>query len=316
MSADSVFTVSLSDRGLNDLKGEVYGEYTPGGISEDALMEAVARWQRTGRFGGDVQVYHLNHEACHQMRLEEEVLISNGAGKLPRAKIAVIRNFASHVLGASAVNETFDALCGMHYDAKCKSNYGEKLVNQLARHTTMLLPGQDVVVTDDDRMQGKASVNDLDLLPLVKRTVELMQQEFGIALPVAEVNHYYDPSRCGLGWHGDAERNVNMILRWARAPSRCCSTSSGSTTSPLRQDRPDPGVAGRPAHLLAQGPRHRLQDASVGAPDPGHAVGVNAKPKPTKEQKEAAREAKKRAREHEEQRKATTQRVLSPAPPA
>lgn len=298
MSTDSVFTVSLSDRGLNDLKGEVYGGYTPGGISEDTLMEAVARWKCTGRFGGDVQVYHLNHEACHQMRLEEEVLISNGAGTLPRAKIVVIRNFASHVLGASSVQETFDTLCGMHYDAKCKSNYGKKLVNQLARHTTMLFPGRDVVVTDEERMHGRASVNDLDLLPLVQRTVELMQQEFGITLPVAEVNHYYDPSKCGLGWHGDAERNVNMILRMgARSVEMPLNIQWFYNQSPYGAVMQVPLQQGDLLLFSHKALGTDFKTPPLARPTLRHAVGVNARPKPTKEQKEARRKPKKRARD-------------------
>ncbi len=316
MSADSVFTVSLSDVTKTDLKGDAMGTFAPP-ISEDKLMDVVTEWQRTGKYGNDIQVYHLNHRVCHEMRPEEEVLISNGAGKLPRAKIVVIRNFAAHVLGASSVEETFDTLCGMHYDTKVKSNYGEKLVNQQARHTTMLLPDQEVIVTDEERMQGKASINDLNLLPLVKRTKELMEQEFGASLPVADVNHYYNPLKCGLGWHGDAERNINMILRFgARSVEMPLNIQWFFNRSPYGKIIQIPLRAGDLLIFSHKALGTDFVTPPLARPTLRHAVGANAKPKPTKEQKEAQREARKRKHEEsqEEQRKAAARRVLSPVP--
>lgn len=299
MSNDgSVFTVSLSDRGLNDLKGEVYGAYTPGGISEDALMAQVAKMQEDSTYGEEVQIYHLNNACCHGMRPEEEALLSDGTGKLPRAKVVVIRNFVQHVFGADAAKQTRDVLCGMHYDSKTQSNYGNKLVNQLARHTTMLFPDQDVVVTDQERLKGKASVNNLNLLPAVKDTIELMQQQFGINLPVAEINHYYNPSKCGLGWHGDAERNINMILRFGER----------SIEMPLKLQwfynrSPYGAIMEVPLHegdLLIFSHRALGTDCwkpPLARPTLRHAVGAYAKPKPSKEEKEAKRQAKKRKQE-------------------
>jgi len=73
---------------------------------------------------------------------------------------------------------------------------------------------------------------------------------------VAELNHYYDVSKCGIGWHGDAERRLVVGVR----------VGTGSSAMPLkfqwfRQWSP---VGEEVSIPLAHGDMYAMSDKAVG----------------------------------------------------
>ena len=285
-----VYTLSVSDRGVSNLAGRVWGSWTAG-ISEDVLQSKADELKRTAKFGrGNIVVYDLHEVLLHRARRDDLDRVCKGL-ELPPAKIMVIRHFVETIAERTGLSleETRNAFEHLNYNKKDLSNYGtKKLVNSRSRWTTMLFPGEDVVVTDEQRLEGESCISDLNKLPLVQACIRTIEEEFGVSLPVAEVNNYFDGANCGLGWHGDAERTINVIMRFGPT----------SFTMPLNiqwfyNQSPFGDIMKLPLHegdclvFSAKALGTDFKDPPLKRPTLRHAVGRNAQPKPTLQEKRA-----------------------------
>lgn len=88
--------------------------------------------------------------------------------------------------------------------------YG-RVVNKVARHNLCF---GDYNQTPDFAT-GRGTVVSFDRVPLLKRVREELPSIIGPKASncVAEGNYYYNPHKCGIGFHGDAERKIVIAIR-------------------------------------------------------------------------------------------------------
>ena len=88
--------------------------------------------------------------------------------------------------------------------------YG-RVVNKHARHNLCF----SFESQEPDYENKKGRIVAFDSLPLLKKVRSFFPKilkEIGVGL-VAEGNHYYDVSKCGVGYHGDGERKKVIGVR-------------------------------------------------------------------------------------------------------
>lgn len=94
-----------------------------------------------------------------------------------------------------------------------------RVVNKLARHN--LVFGD--VAQQPDYQNKKGTVVAFDQVPILQTVREKLGEILG---PIgtnmmAEGNYYYDPKKCGIGWHGDGERRKVVALRLGASMNFC-----------------------------------------------------------------------------------------------
>ena len=141
---------------------------------------------------------HLRQLASENKNAEFIDLTTQEGGE---ACVLVFRNFIENH------KDVADELLELDWDTKAKMR--GKVVNKRARHNLCFADMNQ----EPDYEQGKGRVvafNELPLLNEVKNRLEILTEEYDL---VAEGNLYYDVSKCGIGYHGDAERNIVIGLR-------------------------------------------------------------------------------------------------------
>lgn len=127
------------------------------------------------------------------------------------AYLLIIRNAVDLLL--KDLNKTskdlYDEQLALSWDSKAKM-YG-RVVDKKARHN--LCYSDHAQAPDYDN--GRGSVVAFDTVPLlnhIRDKLPTLLGQKGNNL-VAEGNLYYDPKKCGIGFHGDAERSIVVALR-------------------------------------------------------------------------------------------------------
>ncbi|KYQ91244.1 hypothetical protein DLAC_08174 [Tieghemostelium lacteum] len=97
--------------------------------------------------------------------------------------------------------------------------YG-RVVNKTARHNLCFIDGPS---RDPDYEKGMGRVVSFNDCPLLKKTRETFKEILNEKCNelVAEGNYYYDINKCGIGWHGDAERSKVIAIRTGASMKIC-----------------------------------------------------------------------------------------------
>jgi hypothetical protein len=131
--------------------------------------------------------------------------------KPEKACVLVIRNFPEAMaklgLVTSSSHELFDELLHLKWDKKALMRGVVK--NKLARHNLCFSD----FTQKPKYEEGKGRVYNFKDLPRLTETKECVRNLVGMKTLVAEGNLYYDVTKCGIGYHGDKERNIAIGLR-------------------------------------------------------------------------------------------------------
>ncbi|KAM9978211.1 hypothetical protein ACTFIY_011952 [Dictyostelium cf. discoideum] len=140
---------------------------------------------------------------------EEELLNYNDAYLL------IIRNGLSSICN---VNDFHQEQNKLEKDKKAFM-YG-RVVNKTARHNLCFTDGES---REPEYEKGKGRLVSFDDCPLLKKAKETFIDILGDKAEglVAEGNYYYEPSKCGIGWHGDAERRKVIAIRTGQRMNIC-----------------------------------------------------------------------------------------------
>jgi hypothetical protein len=106
-------------------------------------------------------------------------------------------------------HELFQEQTYLNYDTKAFM-YG-RVVNKRARYNLCFAhTGQE-----PNYSEGKGSIVSFSDVPLLKTVHDSLPDIIGEKANdlLAEGNFYYDPTKCGIGFHGDAERKKVIALR-------------------------------------------------------------------------------------------------------
>ncbi len=143
------------------------------------------------------------------------------------AHLLIIKNGVNAIFGSEdAANRMLAEQSGLETDKKAIM-YGH-VVNKHARHN--LCFGE--THQDPDYEAGKGTIYAFDEVPMLKRVRESLREiigdEKGTQLQ-AEGNYYYDHTKCGIGFHGDAERKKVFAVRLGEPIPLCyCWFKAGS----------------------------------------------------------------------------------------
>lgn len=137
---------------------------------------------------GDVEKYNLSIEPAY---------------------VLIIRNGIDELLGDESGLNMFKEQRGLLWDTRAKM-YG-RVVNKHARYN--LCYSDDAQEPRYDIGQGRiVSWDDIPITYSFKEMIPKIIGDKGNGL-VAEGNFYYDNKKCGIGFHGDAERKKVIAVR-------------------------------------------------------------------------------------------------------
>lgn len=125
-------------------------------------------------------------------------------GPADKAYLLVIRNGVQKLVEGDVQDE----LTNLTWDTKAKMR--GRVVNKHARYNLCFSHESQ----EADFEQGKGTVVSFKDVPLLN----LIRKRLGKIIPkckglVAEGNLYYDTGKCGIGFHGDGERNIVVAFR-------------------------------------------------------------------------------------------------------
>nr|QBK86656.1 MAG: uncharacterized protein LCMAC102_04530 [Marseillevirus LCMAC102] len=125
------------------------------------------------------------------------------------AGVLVLRN-ALNIFHLTS-EELFEEVTNLKYDTQFFDTRRKKVLNKLARH--------NIIVGDFDQKpvyeEGKGTVVSFTRTPCLNHIRTYLPTLLGEKASglIAEANDYYDVDKCGIGYHGDAERTMVVGLR-------------------------------------------------------------------------------------------------------
>ena len=122
------------------------------------------------------------------------------------AWVLIIRGGLNRIVNA---DELYKEQMGLNKDTRAFM-YG-RVVNKKARHNLCFADEPQVA----DFESGKGTIVAFRDVPLTSRLRDALPAAFGPKANrlVAEGNYYYDPTVCGIGFHGDSERRIVIAAR-------------------------------------------------------------------------------------------------------
>jgi hypothetical protein len=205
---NEAITLTFGDQAENHKGMEKYGELADKGICIDELY--------------NINKWFVNNGAITKL-IEIHNLLPEDKQKDNEACILVIKNGINVLLNNNNDNNTdwADLLmveqAGLTRDIKAFM-YG-RVVNKKARHN--LCFSHEHLEPNYEAGRGMVyAFEEVPLLNMVRNKLGQIGYE-KIANLQIEGNYYYDPTKCGIGWHGDSERRIVVGLRLGTSIPLC-----------------------------------------------------------------------------------------------
>lgn len=197
----STITITFGDQAENHVGMQMIGAPAQRGYSTEDLQRIKTNIDNLGY----VTEYHNLNELTNQ--------------PTENASVLVIRNGVNMLLSNSqyTIDNLFDEQRNLEWDKKAFM-YG-RVVNKTARYN--LCYGEDNQEPDYENSKGRIiSWNDIPCTRHIKIHLSTYFGELSQNL-VAEGNMYYNNTKCGIGWHGDAERRIVIAMRLGDSMDLC-----------------------------------------------------------------------------------------------
>jgi len=192
------WSVTICESGENHTGMEILGEKATEGMSCELLKEAQIKAEADG--------YVCEYFDLKELGLSGE---KERYDRSSEAGVLVIRN----VLGKfGATNEGFrKEMKDIDCDKKYYDVRRSKVLNKNARHNVCF----DYRDQEPDIENKKGKIVNINSLNNLKLVIENLYLYFGDQSKglIAELNHYYDVKKCGIGFHGDTERRIVICVR-------------------------------------------------------------------------------------------------------
>lgn len=189
-AAKKVYTVTFGDVAENHARMQKIGKLADRGFSTEQLRKL------EGTFPLDVQTewYDLGAHWTGEEKMDASVL--------------VIRKGAQYLLEKDDTKELMAEHDGLTMDKHALMR--GKVVNKHARWNLCFAEEDQ----DPDYADGKGRIVSYRHIPLTNTIrVKIADWMDGAANLNGEANYYYDMSKCGIGYHGDAERKKVIAVR-------------------------------------------------------------------------------------------------------
>ena len=133
--------------------------------------------------------------------------------KTDEAAILIIRNY----LDSTKTKQLMEELLGVNWDNKFWSSRHKRVLNKQARYNNVIVDGMEA---EADYENGKGTIINTDKIKHFKNFKQEMTNTINLASNsnkadnlICEGNLYYDVNKCGIGYHGDAERRKVIAMR-------------------------------------------------------------------------------------------------------
>lgn len=192
---NKTITITFCDQAENHVGMSKLGSCAENGFSLEDLFSA-KKWFE--KFGLEAKIFDLNYP------IEDLNIYPDD-----EAYLLIVRNGVSSILGDKGADNLMSELLDLSWDEKALM-YG-RVVNKYARHN--LCFGD--IKQKPNYVEGKGTIVSFSDLPLLKLMRKSLSKIIGLKDDelVAEGNYYYDASKCGIGYHGDAERLYVIGIR-------------------------------------------------------------------------------------------------------
>ncbi len=192
MELNTAMTLTFGDVAENHVKMQKLGKLSSSGFSFEDLNKVATHFTNTRMI--NLKDY-VNHPLKDQVKDAYVLIIKNGVNELCGS--------------ASYADDLYNEQMELDTDKQALM-YG-KVVNKHARHN--LCFGYES--QEPDYNSGKGRVYAFDELPYLNGVLEKLYELLGLSDQdlFAEGNYYYDPSKTGIGYHGDSERKKVIGIR-------------------------------------------------------------------------------------------------------
>lgn len=193
-SMAQTFTITFGEVCENHVRNEQIGHLADRGFSLEELTEIRRHFDERGCV---TELLHLN-----ELLFDED----EDREKAEDAYVLVLRNGLATLLSENEKKSFYEEQAALNKDKKVKM-YG-RVVNKHARHNLCFADEGHAA----DYENGMGTVVAFRDVPFLERVREKIHQITNRKL-YAEGNYYYDIKKCGIGYHGDAERRLVVGIR-------------------------------------------------------------------------------------------------------
>ena len=198
-------TITFGDVAENGPGMEHIGSKSNIGLSLEELQIAKEKFEKAG-----YTCYLIDLASKEYCNFDIEKFSNRDFNEMNSAKVLVIRNGISALVNLedsiSLANQEQEKL-----EPDKKAWMRGQVKNKRARWNLCFADnGQKA-----DLVNKKGTIVPFSDLPILSRCRQNIKEYFGSRCDNlnAELNVYYDTSKCGIGFHGDAERNITIGIR-------------------------------------------------------------------------------------------------------
>tara|TARA_X000001036_G_C20647056_1_gene793431 strand:+ start:519 stop:1394 length:876 start_codon:yes stop_codon:yes gene_type:complete len=205
---------TFADRGENGPGMRIEGTPTERHLSVEDLemmkMQFEGNLVPVRRGVGEAEMYYLNPK------------LGPDAPETEQAAVLVCRNFVDVMLGEEAADQCMHetALMKQRGHVDKQSLMRGQVKNKNARWNNTI----GVQFVEPDIARGQGTVVSFDDYPVLSNLEEVLKGfQLQGAHPtrlIGELNLYYDVAKCGIGFHGDRERDLVAGLRLGKATDK------------------------------------------------------------------------------------------------
>lgn len=184
------YTITYGDVAENHASMQKIGTLHESGYSIAKLEEVKAYLDSLGLI---TELINLNEAEIH--------------APFEQARVLVIRQGVHHILGVNSTAQLMEENDKLTMDKHALMR--GRVVNKHARWN-LCFADED---QEPDYETGKGRIVAWEHIPMMKRIREVISKWLNDVPLNAEANYYYDISKCGIGFHGDAERRKVVAVR-------------------------------------------------------------------------------------------------------
>lgn len=204
-SCGEVVSLTLGDQGENHVGMEKVGRMVEPG--EGFSLSDFKKWGRIfKRSGYVVEIHHLNRLAADQR-------VSPEGSDMEDAFVMVVRGGVNFFLATIDKTDAdlLEEMRALEWDRKYYDTRRKKVLNKNARANVCF--GEESREPDYEAKKGRIVGYDAcECLATIKAGMAEVLGEKCENL-ICEGNRYFDLRKCGIGWHGDAERRKVAAFR-------------------------------------------------------------------------------------------------------
>jgi hypothetical protein len=236
---NEAYTVTFGDRAENEAGMQIIGAAAPNGVTAAQLE------QMHGQLAAD-------GKQCRLIDLGQLLAGHVDAAIIPEAKLLVIQNGVNSLMEDPGFEAALLAELQAMPKDRTTLSYGQ-VRNKHARHNNTM----GDFTQEPDIANGMGTVVNLAGYPNTNTIRNTLTALVNALLPlVGELNHYFNATTCGIGYHGDAERRIVVGVR----------LGPGANGMPLKfQWYKNHGAIGRNGHImLSSGDVYIMSEKAVG----------------------------------------------------